>query len=111
MSTIESIFGDATAPSAGVPASMDEEIHIAGVLVHTRQPHTLAACAAMSRMPGVELSQTTPEGRVILVLEGRSSSEILAMLDAIRALEGVLNVALVYQHAESASAMQEEMGP
>lgn len=87
------------------------EVHIAGVLVHTRQPHTLEVCAAMSRFPGVEVHQMSPQGRVVLVVEGGSAKEIVGSLDAIRAIPGVLNVVLVYQHAESAAAMQEEIGP
>jgi nitrate reductase NapD len=31
------------------------------------------------------------------------------VIDAIRAMSGVLNVSLVYQHAEPASSMQQEM--
>jgi nitrate reductase NapD len=34
---------------------------------------------------------------------------VLAVVDEIRAIPGVLNVALVYQHAEPAAAMQQPM--
>lgn len=89
----------------------EEEVHIAGALVHTRPPHTLDACAAMSQLPDVEVVQISPEGRAVLVLEGPSARAIVDTLEQIRTLDGVLNVALVYQHAESATAMQEEMEP
>ena len=99
------------APIAAAATIAPGEIHIAGVLVHTRQPHTLNACASMASIHGVDVVQSSPEGRVVLVLEAASSHAIMDALDAVRATEGVLNVALVYQHAESAAAMQEEVGP
>lgn len=89
----------------------EAELHIAGALVHTRQPHTLSVCAAMAHFAGVEVVQTSPEGRVVLVLEGPSARAIVDMLEQIRGIEGVLNVALVYQHAETLTAMQEELEP
>lgn len=94
-----------------LPQEREAELHIAGALVHTRQPHTLTACAQMAQLPGVEVVQTSDEGRAVLVLEGPSARAIVDMLEQIRSMEGVLNVALVYQHAETLTAMQEELEP
>ncbi|MBA4109243.1 MAG: glutamate synthase [Leptothrix sp. (in: Bacteria)] len=91
--------------------SADAEVHIAGAIAHTRQPHTLAACACISAMPEAEVIQASPEGRVVIVVEAPSARRVVDVLELMRGIEGVLNVALVYQHAESAAAMHEEMGP
>ncbi|WP_159098918.1 chaperone NapD [Aquabacterium olei] len=88
-----------------------DEIHIAGVIVHTRQPHTVAACSAMDALEGMDVAQFSPEGRVVAVVEAPSAGAVMDLLDQVRGIEGVLNVALVYQHAEPADAMNEEMGP
>lgn len=100
-----------SAPSASSPADAEAEIHIASAIVHTRQPHTLAACARISAFPEAEVVQASPEGRVVIVLEAPSAREIVDVLDKVRGIEGVLNVALVYQHAESADLMLEEITP
>ncbi|SRR5690606_26855501 len=98
-------------PAHVATSSPEEEIHIAGAIVHTRQPFTLSACASMSAFSEVEVAQTSPEGRVILVVEAPSARSIVDVLDRIRGIPGVLNIALVYQHAESTAAMNEEIAP
>ena len=46
---------------------------------------------------------------MVVTLEADSTPRTLDYMDAIRALPGVLNVALVYQHAEPVAAMDEEI--
>ena len=87
----------------------DPEIHIAGVLVQARPAACVAACAHIAGLPGAEVAQHAPDGRIVVVLEAADAAGVLTQVDAIRALPGVLNVALVYQHAEPAQAMQQEM--
>ena len=63
--------------------------------------------ARLALIPSAEIHAATGDGRFIVTLEADSTKRTLDYIDAIRALPGVLNVALVYQHAEPASAMDE----
>lgn len=88
------------------PESPDREVHIAGLVVQARPGDAQAVAAALSRLPGTEL-RAAEGGRLVVVCEGGSGGEILDLIARMRDLPGVLNVALAYQHAESAAAMEE----
>ena len=96
-------------PPPSAAAGADAEIHVAGILVHTQPVRLLAVCHAIDELPGAEVFQASAEGKLVVVLEAGCSRDILEMVDAIRQTDGVVNVALVYQHAETASAMGQEM--
>lgn len=89
--------------------SPDPEIHIAGVLVQARPASLAAVRDALPSIPGAELVADSAEGRLAVLLEGEGAAAVLSALDALRELPGVLNVALVYQHAEPRSVLQQEM--
>ncbi|MDH4562358.1 chaperone NapD [Pseudomonas sp. BN411] len=75
---------------------MPESLHIASLIVHLH-PRLLAAVKDnLRRIPDLELHQESPEGKLVVVLEARDESRILATLDSIQNLPGVLNAALVY---------------
>lgn len=88
------------------PESADREVHIAGVVVQARPGDEDRVGDALSRLPGTEL-RAADAGRLVVVCEGASGDEILDLMARMRDLPGVLNVALAYQHAESAAAMEE----
>ena len=85
------------------------EVHIAGVLIHVRPEHADDVCVAISLLPNAEISHRTPDGRIVAVLEAGSARGVVQQLDGVRALRGVLNVALVYQHAEAEEDINKEM--
>ncbi|MBD9424025.1 chaperone NapD [Pseudomonas sp. PDM15] len=75
---------------------MPDSIQIASLIVHT-QPALLAAVKAnLRQLPGLELHQESPQGKLVVVLEAEDEAQILAILDAIQNLPGVLNAVLVY---------------
>ncbi|WP_332675570.1 chaperone NapD [Aromatoleum sp.] len=84
------------------------EIHIAGILVQVRRAACAGIADAVRAMPGLEVPSVA-DGRLVVVAECATAAEVVDRIDRIRALPGVLNVALVYQHAESVGAMEEEM--
>ncbi|AKJ28311.1 chaperone NapD [Caldimonas brevitalea] len=96
---------------SGEPQRRGDEIHIAGSLVHARLAEVAQVCAAIATLPNADVVQASVDGRLVVVLEAGSARDIVAVLDEIRNLPGVLNVALVYQHAEPTAAMLEEMTP
>ena len=98
----------AASPTAGANGPA-EEIHIAGVLVQCRPLDLMRVSRAVDELSTAEVFQSSVEGKLVVVIEAPGTREVLAAIDAIRALPGVLNVALVYQHAEPAAAMQQPM--
>ena len=88
------------------PQLPDREVHIAGVVVHARPGWADAVAAGLARLPGTEI-RASDAGRLVVVCEGGSGDEILDLVARMRDLPGVINVALAYQHAESAVAMEE----
>lgn len=92
-------------PTAGSP---EPEVHIAGLLVQCAPARGAAVAAAVAALPGAEVCAGAA-GKLVVVCECGSCDEIMALVGRIRDLPGVLNVALVYQHAESAQAMEEEI--
>jgi len=86
-----------------------EEWHIAGVAVHVHPEHLASVQAALVHMSGVEVHASSPEGKLVVTLEAPTPRAIAAQLDGLNHMEGVLSAALVYQHGEEASAMQEEI--
>jgi periplasmic nitrate reductase NapD len=85
------------------------EIHIAGVLVHARPEFAEGIAAAIGALPAAEVTHQAQDGRIVTVLEAPDSHRIMEQIDAIRALRGVLNVALVYQHAEAEEELRKEI--
>lgn len=90
---------------------MEQEVHIAGIVVYSLPAHLDAAKARIVCLPGAEIHAASPDGKLIVTLETESTRRILDYMDAIRALPGVVDVALVYQHAEPLAALEQEIQP
>ncbi len=88
---------------------MAAEIHIAGIIVHAIPARVAEVRSHLAILPRAIVHAAEEDGRMVVTLEADSAPRTLDIMDAIRALPGVLNVALVYQHAESATSMDEEL--
>jgi nitrate reductase NapD len=88
---------------------MEPEVHIAGLLVQIQPEHRRRVAKAVGELPGAEVRNVGKPGRLVVVCECAGGDELMALVGRIRDLPGVLNVALVYQHVESAAAMEEEV--
>jgi periplasmic nitrate reductase NapD len=88
---------------------MQDEVHIAGVIVHTDPSKSPQVRDLIQAIPLARIHAAGQDGRMVVTLETDSTPRTLDYMDAIRALPGVLNVALVYQHAEPLAAMDEEI--
>jgi nitrate reductase NapD len=86
-----------------------EEWHIAGVAIHVRPERLEAVRQAIALMSGAEVHGISAEGKMVVTLEAPTPRAIVAQLELLHQMEGVLSAALVYQHGEEASAMQEEI--
>ncbi|MBB3120950.1 chaperone NapD [Pseudoduganella violacea] len=96
-------------PSVARSAQDDTDIHIAGLIVHASRTELAAVRSHIALLPRAIVHAADADGRMVVTLETDSSQRALDCMDALRALPGVLNVALVYQHAEPAAAMDEEV--
>lgn len=92
-----------------LPLTPDKEIFIVGLLVQFVPAHSMQVSRALSLLPGVEIRVAAPVGKLVLVCECESDDETLNLIGRVGEVPGVLNVALVYQHTESAQAMDEEI--
>lgn len=91
--------------------AIQTETHIGGVIVHCRPSHAVALKSRLARFPGTQVHAATPEGKLVATVEAGSAERILDVMDAMRRLPGVLNVALVYQHAEPTADLEQEIEP
>lgn len=87
----------------------DQEVHIAGIIVYCDRSRMDAIKSRIGLLPDAEFHAQSPDGKLVITLEADSTKHILDCMDAIRALPGVYDISLVYQHAEPASAMEQEV--
>ena len=84
------------------------DIHIASCVAYARPEAMEGVLRAIAATGLAEVPQhDQARGRMVLLIEGRGAAHVLDVMDAVRALDGVLAVHLAYQHAESESDMQE----
>ena len=83
------------------------ELHIASCVVRVRPEALEAAIALIEAVIGSAISARDPIGKVVIVMEGASTGALLDQMDQIRKIPGVLNLEMVYQHAEEESVMKE----
>ncbi|MBF6022472.1 chaperone NapD [Lysobacter niastensis] len=84
------------------------ELHIASFVVQHRPEAALAMTAKIRESGDMELARAG-EFRSIVLCECENQYAILDRIDALRAVPGVLNVALVYHHAEPREALKSPM--
>ena len=90
-----------------VTGTSDGDIYIASCLVDCMPPMLAGALTAIAAMTEASIYTHSDAGRIVVVLEAASSFAVVRAIDAIRALPGVVNLNMVYQHVESAAAMNE----
>lgn len=90
---------------------MEPEVHIAGVVVYAQPVHLDSITSCIVAIPNAEVHGHDADGKLIVTLETESTRRTVDYMDAIRALPGVIDVALVYQHAEPVSALAQEVLP
>lgn len=86
---------------------MVDELHIASLVVHTMPQALDPVGQALAKMDSIQVHGTHPDGKLVVTLEGPSADFILDQVAQIRLVDGVLNVSLVYQHAEPRQLLNE----
>lgn len=90
---------------------MEQEVHIAGIVVYVDVPSISSVRSHITSLPVAEVHAASADGKLIVTIEADSAKRIVAWMDAIRALPGVINVVLVYQHAETLADIEQELQP
>jgi periplasmic nitrate reductase NapD len=83
------------------------EFNICGVLVHAKQGCSESVKNKMQSMAGVEVHEVTPEGRMVVTIEGESRRYVADTLTSFYSVEGVLSASMVYQFSDEISATEE----
>lgn len=94
--------------TASKPSS---EVHIASVIVHAKAGQSEALFDYLERSPQLDVHADTPEGKQVLTMEGSHYQDLLAHIDAIESLPGVLSCTLVYHEVMSTREADQEMIP
>ena len=85
-----------------------DEVHIASLVVHL-VPDTLSRVEPeVVAIDGACVHGSHPSGKLVVTLDGPSASVIMEKIAKIQQLAGVINVSLVYQHAEAYQLMNQE---
>ena len=88
---------------------MNDELHVAGILVHTKPDALPYVSSIIAAMPGSEVHATSLDGKLVVTVESVDSAVILDRLDAMNRIQDVISAALVYQHNEPLDRIDEEM--
>ena len=86
-----------------------EELHITSLVVHSTARRAEGVGAFVATLPGAQVHAVSPNGKLIVTLEAASGGDILEQIAKIQHTDGVLSAAVVYQCADSLSAMNEEI--
>lgn len=77
-----------------------ERFHVSSAVVLTSPAAADRLVEALAEMPDVEV-HAAERGKIVIVIEGRSSGEMGATLAAISGLPDVMAANMVFEHAEN----------
>jgi len=83
------------------------DLHIASCVARVRPEALDRAIAPIEAITGSPVSARDAGGKLVIVIEGASTGSLLDQMEEIRKIASVLNVEMVYQHAEEESVMKE----
>jgi len=84
-----------------------EGTNICGILLRVLPEKMTAIEETLTRMDGVEISQTAPDGRVVVVVEDTDDEWAGQIITRFPTIEGVLATSLVYHHCEPGDLEEE----
>lgn len=85
---------------------MADEVHIASFIVHHRPDALVPVEQLVDGIAGAEIA-AREGGRCILLHECDNPRDLLACMDAVQAIAGVISVNLIYHHAEPRGALDD----
>ncbi|WP_198782337.1 chaperone NapD [Shewanella putrefaciens] len=79
---------------------MSQEYHVTSLVVHAAPNALQQVEANIAGLSGCDIHAVTPEGKLVVTLEGDSQKAILDNVEAINALSSVLSASLIYHQVE-----------
>ena len=76
------------------------EAHVSSLVLHVRPESVPGVRAALAEMPGVDVP-AGDGGKLVVTLEMESEADIVARMNEMSLLPGVLSAALVFHHFET----------
>ncbi|MDW6019157.1 chaperone NapD [Vibrio plantisponsor] len=77
------------------------EVHISSLVVHVLPQHVESITAQIEEFDNAEVFGSSPEGKIVVVLETENQGFITDTIDAINNLTNVLSTVLVYHQIET----------
>ncbi len=77
------------------------EVHISSLVVHVLPQHLESIKAQIEEFENAEVFGSSPEGKMVVVLETENQGFITDTIDAINNLPNVLSTVLVYHQIET----------
>ena len=78
-------------------------MHVAGVLVQARPELIPQLQTRLRAVAGLEVHTVSPDGRMVITIEGDARKSVADTLFSLNAMQGVLSACLVYEHSETDS--------
>lgn len=83
------------------------EVHISSLIIQVIPENLKLATKKIRANKFSEVHLISPEGKIVVVLETSSRFEVTETVEAFKAIEGVLNVVMVYHQMEDAARMDD----
>jgi nitrate reductase NapAB chaperone NapD len=85
------------------------DLYIASCIARVQEHHLQQTHKVIDDIPRCQVFNSDGESKLVVVVEGSSMPNLLDTIALISKVAHVLNVNLVYQHAEDETIMQEAM--
>lgn len=82
----------------------NDELHVSSLIVHLNVKKVTTIESHINSLEGAEVITISPEGKAVVVLEAPNQRVIMAVIDEINQLDGVINTGLVYHEFEKLQA-------
>ena len=76
-------------------------MNISSAIVYARPGQSLALCAKLSELPGVEVHAQTDDGKLVVTIESASDRSAVDVYEAMERMQGVLSIAMIFQQTET----------
>ena len=77
-------------------------MNISSVVLHALPEYHPGLLCQLGELPGLEVHGASPEGKLVVTLEGATIDEVSRTYQKLHDFEGVLSVSLVYQYSDDA---------
>lgn len=76
------------------------QFHVASLMVQAWPDRMADIQPALNRIPGVEVHQSTPEGRLVITVETENDDGLMDIIRQVERTDGVVTASLVYHQFE-----------